>query len=362
MRRALGLSGLFLSVLLATVLIVSGCAGKKSRLKMGQTQEGEVVEAEGLAAYDANDLISTKRASLVDAQRNAVEKAVGVFVSARTMVEKAIAIENNILAKTDGYVKKYDILSEGVDQGLYKTRIRALVAFRELEADLKEMSLLNMPLLERPRVSVSFDEEVERKPVTEHTAASAFEKRLIDQGYVVVGKERLSEAEVLINGKVSAFPFQSEGLGGFVSYRARLSAQAKKAGSSDVLLSLTKEASGLGGNPELAGLKALETVGELAGEEAANQLNERMKKASTLLVFVEGVDSFATVDRVKKHFLSQPSVSDAVLRLYEETMAQYEVELRPSTRVADLAAQLEASQTLPLKVLETQQNTLRLKL
>src|SRR5688500_12605550 len=103
----------FIASVVGFALIANNCAGRKSHLKLDKTDQGEVVEAEGFAPYDPKDLINTKRGSLVDAQKNAVEKAVGVFVSGRTMVEKAVAIENNILARTDGYIKKYDVVSEG---------------------------------------------------------------------------------------------------------------------------------------------------------------------------------------------------------------------------------------------------------
>src|SRR5947207_166786 len=83
LRNCLGFRISCLGFLLSAFLV--GCAGNKSRLKLGKTSEGEVVEAEGLAPYNSKDLIATKKASLTDAQRNAVEKAVGVFVSARTL-------------------------------------------------------------------------------------------------------------------------------------------------------------------------------------------------------------------------------------------------------------------------------------
>ncbi len=360
-----GAGGFFsgaLTLLAGTALLLSGCAANKSRLKIGQTDQGEVVEAEGLAPYEANDLIKTKRGSLTDAQRNAVEKAVGVFVSAKTMVEQAIAIENNILARTEGYVKKYDILSETVDQGLYKTKIRALVAIKDLEADLKGMSLLKAPPLKRPRVSVLVSEEVDKKTISERPAASALEKSLIDSGYVVVGQDRLKEAEVNITGRASAYPFQTDGLGGFVSYRARLSIQATRPGSSDVVLSLSKEASGLGGNAELAGFKSLETVGNLVGEETSAQLADNLAKAGTVLVYVQGVGSFSDVDRVKKHLVSQPVIADLMFRSYDEKTAQFEVQLKNGADAMELASALSASKTLPLKIIESKAHTMMLQL
>src|SRR5471032_295150 len=81
----------FFSCALGAALIVSGCA--TSRIKKAKNEEGEVVVAEGIAPYKADDLPGTKAASLAAAQRSAVELVVGVYVSAKTRVEKAVAIE-----------------------------------------------------------------------------------------------------------------------------------------------------------------------------------------------------------------------------------------------------------------------------
>lgn len=320
-----------------------------------------MVEAEGLAPYNAGDIIQTKRASLLDAQRNAVEKVVGVFVSARTMVEKAVAIESNILGNTQGYVKKYEILKEGNEDGLYKTKIRALVALQDLEQDLKEMSLLNTTELKRPRVSMQMTERIEKQPIEEHPAFTAIQRQLVENGFVIVDSDLKSEADLSLSGVATAYPFQSTNLGGFVSYRARVAVDITRAGTKDVVLSLSKEASGLGGNDQLAALKALETVGNLAGEEIAGRLAASWIKNKNLYVYVENVPSFTQVDRIKKHLSAQPGVDDLVLRLFDEGMAQFELQLG-SIQPSDLASRLEAGKTLSLKVLETKPQTIRLRL
>ncbi len=348
-----------LGFLLAIFLV--GCAGGKSRLKLGTSDDGEVVEAEGMVPYNPQDLIATKKAALTEAQRDAVEKSVGVYVSARTMVEKAVAIENNILARTEGYVKKFDILKEGPDGEFYKTRIRALVALKNLEADLKEMSLLKGPELYRPRLHVGLSEKIDKQEIDEHPAQTALEKALISQGYALVISSDIGSAELSVTGKASSFPFQSEKLGGFISYRARISLQVNRPGVKDVFYSMTTEASGIGGNAELAGLKALESVGDYAAQELGGKISEKYGKGRTLLIFVEGVKSFGDVERVKKHLVSQPGVGDVVLRLYDEGMAQFEC-LLGSLKPSELAARLEASQSLPLQVAESSDQIIRLKL
>src|ERR1700704_1081523 len=96
------------SLFLAVSVALAGCASNKGRLT-----KGEVVEAEGMAPYNAEDLAATKAASLAAAQRAAVELVVGVYVNAKTRVEKAVAIEQDILTRSGGYIKRYEILSEG---------------------------------------------------------------------------------------------------------------------------------------------------------------------------------------------------------------------------------------------------------
>jgi len=349
------------SLLFVAAALCGGCAGSKSRLKVGQAPGGEVVEAVGYAPYNPKDLLLTKQASLADAQRKAVENVVGVFVSAKTLVEKSVSIENNILSRTEGYVKKYDVLSEGPEGELYKTKIRALVALKDLEADLKSMALLKEPELQRPRVQVVLIEQIERQDIKDNPGARALENALQTNGYVVVGPEKASEAELVFRGKASAFPFQDEGLGGFVSYRARIDLQVERPGTKDILLSYSKEASGLGGNNDLAGMKALEAVGNLAGTELAEQVANAWGNSKNLIIYVEGVDSFEKADKVKKHLVSQPGIKDVILRMYDEGMAQFEVQLG-DIRATDLAVQLSKSQTVPLQVVETQPQLLRLKL
>jgi len=346
--------------LLALALVVTGCTGSRSQLKVGEGEGGKVVEAEGLAPYNADDIVATKRASLVDAQRNAIEKVVGVYISAKTLVEKAVAIENNILAKTEGYIKKYDILKESIDKDLYKTKIRALVALGDLANDLEEMDLLRTPELERPRIHINIVEQVDRDYVDDKPASRSLEESLLSHGFKIVSGEKSKEAELVMEGKGSSFPFQATGLGGFISYRARLTLQVRRPGTRDIIYSTQKEASGLGGSKELAGLKALETVGKLAGDEIAEPLAEAWAKGKNLLVMVEGVDTFDKVDRIKKHLEAQPGIEDLVLRFYQEEMAQFELRL-DNLKPAELASHLEKSKTIKLKVLETTPQTLRLK-
>src|SRR3990167_878755 len=99
----------YLSLLLPLALLAAGCSGSRSRLQKAAGPSDEIVEAEGMAPYNAADVPGSRAAALAAAQRNAVELVVGVYVTGKTRVEKAVAIENRILAHVQGYVKRYQI-------------------------------------------------------------------------------------------------------------------------------------------------------------------------------------------------------------------------------------------------------------
>src|SRR5205814_3613530 len=135
----------------------------------------------GMAPYNAGDVPASRAAALAAAQRSAVELVVGVYVSARTRVEKALAIENNILARVDGYVKKYQILSEGKDGNYYKVRIRALVSTQKLHSDLDSLGLLRSPSVGSPRVALMIQEWIGEKPSQGQDATRALQQGLLNK-------------------------------------------------------------------------------------------------------------------------------------------------------------------------------------
>ena len=61
-----------IGLILISMIVLGACAGP--RLKLGQTQGGEVVEAEGSVVNDPADPVGTRKKALVAAQKSAVEK------------------------------------------------------------------------------------------------------------------------------------------------------------------------------------------------------------------------------------------------------------------------------------------------
>jgi hypothetical protein len=325
----------FSALVLAGLFALTACTGSSKRLKTGKTLGGEVVEAEGLVPYRADDLPGTKAAVLAAAQRSAVELVVGVYVTAKTRVEKAVAIEQNILTRTAGYVKRYEILSEGRSGDWYKMRIRALVATGELRDDLDNLGALKQPAVGFPRVAVQLHEYIGQKETGAGAATQAITQVLLNAGYKVVevpfnvrkdddaidAAKQINHAtaEIYIAGFARAQPleYDQKTLGGLVSYRATVNFRLIETGTGEVVGTISQTASGLDATPELAAQKAFQQAAALAQPELTALPTQLAQKAHVDMTLT-GLKSFEILAKFQKSLTAEPGVKDLFLRSYSQ--------------------------------------------
>ena len=70
---------------------------------------------------------ATKEAALKDAYRDAIERAVGLYVDAEQMVKNDKLVNDQILTQSNAYIEKYDVVKESETDGLFTVRIIAIV-------------------------------------------------------------------------------------------------------------------------------------------------------------------------------------------------------------------------------------------
>ena len=324
-------------------LLITGCSSSRSSLKKSAMAGDEIVDVDGMAPYNASDVPGSRAAALAAAQRSAVELVVGVYVTGKTRVDKAVAIQNQIMANTSGYVKKYQILSEGKSGDMYKVRIRALVSTQKLHEDLDSLGLLRAPAIGNPRVAILIQEWIGEKPSEGKEATRALTQGLLNKGFQVVtlpasvnleddpvdiarGLSR-GQAEIIIAGLARAQSLGYEKkLGGMSSYRAAISLRVIEVGSGQILTTASEAASGLEGTPEIAGGKSLEKAGELAVNDLAS-LPEDLSKRSLVTLKVSGITSFEKLSALQKGLESFAGVKDVYLRSFVQTSAEANLEL-----------------------------------
>lgn len=300
-------------LVVAASLALSACASQ--RLKLGKTEDGEVVEAEGWTPFDAQDLLASKQRALAEAQKKAVERVVGVYVSAKTRVAAAVTLDQNILANVGGYVKRYDVVKEWPEDGFYKTKIRAHVLYKKLGSDLKGLGLVRPEAPPgNPRVLVEVAGDA-AGDAGEGPAAGAVRKAFVERGFQVgTAAPKSAAADIRVAGTASARELTDVRLGGFRSWRARVELTASRTGSAEVLARKTQEASGLDAVADIARAKALENAAGLAAEAMALELSQLLSSRTTVTLRVRGVTGgLEAVQRLADDLRLQPDIAQATL-------------------------------------------------
>jgi len=111
----------------------------------------KVVEVEGSSFVSKDDAIR-------QAQRLAVEQAVGVFIHSKTEVENFAIKKDRIMSRTQGYITRFTILEEEKTEGLYTVRLSATISMDKIKDDLLAMKIL-LDSMERPKLMILIEEE-----------------------------------------------------------------------------------------------------------------------------------------------------------------------------------------------------------
>lgn len=327
-------SGRSIALLLISFLFLLGCASTGYISRRKAETRGEVVVAEGEVVMDKKDIVGTKKRALVEAQKRAVEMVVGVYISGRILVEKAITVKDRIISKTEGYIDSYKILSESQKGDLYKVKIKALVRITQINEDLGELGLLEFsPIAGNPRIGIWIEESIDGKSQSGRVSSDVVTQRLLDKGYQVVGSSGASQglakgditgdllkvfdADILIVGNAESQHFTEERLGGFISYRASIRLKAIKSSNSEVLLTLNKKASGVDVTKDMAGLAALTNVARIAGDELASRLAEEWNKRYSIRLEISGLESLNQLSDFKKSIEKNPRVDEISTRQFQ---------------------------------------------
>jgi len=99
------------------------------------------VRAAGLAPLVGGDRAASLAQARRAALRQAVEEGVGVLVSSATRVENFAVIADQILTETTGYVRRYHVLEEAVEDGMCRAVVEAEVDLGNLHRDLAGLQL-----------------------------------------------------------------------------------------------------------------------------------------------------------------------------------------------------------------------------
>lgn len=287
-----------IAVLIICLVLAQGAAAQETRN----------VTAEGVAAIQGNARDIARDAAIEDAQKRAVEMAVGLIIDSQTQVENFQVISDKILSETKGYIKKYTIAGETVEDSLYRVRINAEVSLGKLTDDLTGIGV-KLAQMHKPRTMIMIAEQNVGQEFTawwigvhgqqaeigvvENTMQDKFgEKGFEFIDHQTAAKEikvtsayktqdmtadqartlgNQADAEVVIIGKAVAKLYGDIG-GGLKSVQADLSARAIRTDTGQILASATTHAAAVHITETTAGTEALRK----AATSAADQMIEKI--------------------------------------------------------------------------------------
>ena len=154
----------------------------------------KAVEVMGTSPFSREDAVR-------QAQRSAVEEAVGVFVHSESEVENFELKKDKIISRTQGYITRLTVLEARKNVDLHEVTIQATVSLDKIKDDLVAMKIL-LESMERPTLMILVEEDrQDMGPVGMSTAAAKMTALLGDKGFDMVDEKQSERARQLDQGR-----------------------------------------------------------------------------------------------------------------------------------------------------------------
>ncbi len=146
--------------------------------------EDIIVNADGWATILQKDKSLARDRAIKNAMYNAVRKAIGTMIEGESIVSGGVLVSQEIRAKAFGFVKKYDILKEYIDEDVFVVSIKAVVSKKKIKESIRDL----LEKLGKPKIAIMIGEKINKKelPVWDAISSSEISNYLLQKGYEVI--------------------------------------------------------------------------------------------------------------------------------------------------------------------------------
>lgn len=344
--------------------------------------QSQSVTAEGTAGILGGDQGLARDNAIRDAQRKAVEQAVGTMIASETLVENFQVLRDSIYSKSQGYIQKYDIVKEGAQKDLYNVSISATVAVGPLKNDLSALGLL-MARVGKPRTLFMIAEQnigqeivlywwgwwgrggaaFAGQTVDMAVSETALKEEFLNKGFNVVdiasatGKFEISNAyriadltndgarefgkklnaELVIKGKALAKEGPRNPGSSVGSYLADITVSAIRVDNGQVLASARGEGVARHVVQHTGGNQALDKAARSVAEKLIDQITAKWTGETSggqlVQITIRGLAGMKDLVKVKEFLQSQVrGVQTVIQRSFEGGVAVLEVDAKSSAQ------------------------------
>lgn len=364
-------------------------------------EETKFVTAEGVAAVQQGAIDIARDAAIEDAQKRAVEQAIGIFIDSQTQVENFQLISDNILSQVKGYVKKYTLIDERTDADILRVKINAEVSLGKLSDELSAIGIL-MARMHKPRTMVLIAEQNVggelhawwTEPGVQESEIGVVENSFMDKftekGFELIDHQAASReikvtkayrtpnlstsqaktlanqahAEVVLVGKALAKYYGEVG-GGMKSAQADLTVRAVRTDTGQVLATVTTHAAAVHITDTSAGIEALRKAANQAAEEMLTKIlavySKEVGGTRPVSITVNGLTKAQFV-KFKDVLRNQVrGIRNLYERSFTGTTAEIEVDSKNSAQILSDELALKDFGTFTVEIVRSTANALELK-
>lgn len=337
--------------------------------------EAQIVTAEGEAALDLG-VTRAREAAIAQANRLAVEQALGVYVASETLVENMAVVKDSILTKASGYVSGYKIVSESKADGIYRVKLQATVSLQPLVDELAKLGLLR-----EWTVAVVVVSNGEARPSNE-AARTRLNQMVLEKGFRVADDNALVQlsqpaimqqiqqgnylaalpvlrdhgVDVLVVGTTLSRPAAEGAIETYaglktVMTQGRLDARAIRVDTGEILATQSFVATAGGSAQDIAESKAIEQAATKAGSFFVLEI-ARLPAATSQMVQLTVRGLVFNRERAFRDALQQiPGLSKVSRSVFRNRLAHYELDFQgKSDELAELLSDHPALKPFKLEI------------
>lgn len=325
-------------------------------LHVGPKGEGEYVVAESLVPYDENNLSSMKKEGELAAQKAAVEKVAGIFISSTATVEQAQLVDEKITSKSAGFIRRGYVQKAYRKGDEWYTRMRVMVLVKDISDIIKQSEA--DAFAKKTTLLVTSRETVGEDVSLKQDCKQAIYRTLKTQPYALVNGENLSQnnledpvpvldkgrqqgARFLIMADVATAPL--EALPGitspFKTYRARANIKVYSTNNYQIVAEGADQVSGLDPLEDIAAQKSISAACESAAKQLIEGINSAINSANKFNVVIQNVNSIERLKQLQDIFKTMREIEDYNLTKYTNSDAYFEISANIAS-AEELASQI----------------------
>lgn len=306
---------------------------------------------------------SDKGEATRDAMRNAVEKVVGTFIDSRTLLENSVVAMDEVYAKSQGFVKNIQIVSEENSGGMY--RIKANVDVDTNPNSVLMNRISTIVLLNDPRIAtnaVIMGGESDSKKSLINICEGAVNRKLIDMGFNHVVNnysnhsihsdkecDYIVRLELSFRGEAVTLPkfsvpgvnnsksedfmgksgeFDDSGSSNTGLQRVNLTTSAKiiNAHTKEIINHFTTNSVKLGNTVGYAEQLAVQDISDIVAQKVAEAFAKKAANSNSSSQIIARADSYDTIVKLQKALSSLSCVNAAYIRSYENGKAKIDID------------------------------------